>query len=70
VIISTGAAPGFFALMFGKILMRKTIWIDSMANADEMSLAGKKIKPFADIWLTQWEELSLPEGPGYQGQVL
>jgi UDP-N-acetylglucosamine:LPS N-acetylglucosamine transferase len=70
VIVSTGAAPGFFALMFGKILMRKTIWIDSMANADEMSLAGKKIKPFADIWLTQWEELSLPEGPGYQGQVL
>ena len=70
VIVSTGAAPGFFALFFGKILMRKTIWIDSMANADEMSLAGKKIRPFADLWLTQWEDLAKPDGPSYRGQVL
>jgi UDP-N-acetylglucosamine:LPS N-acetylglucosamine transferase len=70
VIISTGAAPGFFGVMFGKILMRKTIWVDSMANADEMSLAGKKIKPFADIWLTQWEGLASSKGPAYKGQVL
>lgn len=70
VIISTGAAPGFFSIMLGKLLGKKTIWIDSMANADEMSLAGKKIKPFSDIWLTQWEELSKPDGPFYKGQVL
>lgn len=70
VIISTGAAPGFFSIMLGKLLGKKTIWIDSMANADEMSLAGKKIKPFSDIWLTQWEELSKPDGPLYKGQVL
>ncbi len=70
VVISTGAAPGFFALLFGKILMRKTIWVDSMANADEMSLAGRKIKPFVDVWLTQWEDLATTGGPSYRGQVL
>lgn len=70
VIITTGAAPGFFAVILGKLMFKKTIWIDSMANADELSLAGKKVKPFADIWLTQWQEIATPCGPYYKGQVL
>lgn len=70
IIISTGAAPGFFAILIGKVFRKKTIWIDSIANADEMSLAGMKIKKFADVWLTQWPELATDEGPSYKGQVL
>lgn len=70
IIISTGAAPGFFSLLIGKIFRKKTIWVDSIANADEMSLAGMKSKKFADIWLTQWPELATDNGPIYRGQVL
>ena len=69
-VVSTGAAPGFFALFFGKLMGAKTVWIDSIANAEELSLSGKLVRPFADVWLTQWEFLASPKGPYYRGSVL
>jgi UDP-N-acetylglucosamine:LPS N-acetylglucosamine transferase len=70
VVISTGAAPGFFALFWGKKLGAKTIWLDSIANVDELSMSGKMVGKYADLWLTQWEHLASPEGPKYAGAVL
>lgn len=70
VIISTGAAPGFIALFVGKVFGAKTIWIDSIANADSLSLAGQKAKWVADRWYTQWPELACEGGPDYLGSVL
>lgn len=70
VILSTGAAPGFFALMFGKLLKAKTIWVDSLANADRVSVSGVKVRRFADLWLTQWPQLATPSGPYYRGAVV
>ena len=69
VIISTGAAPGFFALIWGKLIGAKTVWVDSVANADELSLAGKKVSKIADVWLTQWPEVAKEDGPLYKGRV-
>jgi len=57
VIISTGAAPGFFGVFVGKLLGIKTIWIDSIANSDELSLAGIKVVKLATYTLTQWRHL-------------
>jgi hypothetical protein len=70
VIISTGAAPGFFALRIGKFLRARTIWVDSMANVDQLSASGMKIGRHADLWLTQWPHLATPTGPFYEGAVL
>ena len=70
VILTTGAAPGFFALFFGKIIGARTIWVDSIASADELSLSGRKVSKYADLWITQWEHLSKPEGPVYYGKVI
>lgn len=70
VVISTGAAPGFFALRIGRLLGARTIWIDSIANADEISLSGKRIGPYADLWVTQWEHLARPGGPVFLGSVI
>ena len=70
IVISTGAAPGYLALRIGKLLGAKTIWIDSIANVEEVSLSGRRIGAHADVWLTQWEHLSRPEGPKYIGAVL
>ncbi len=70
VVLSTGAAPGFFALMFGKLLGAKTVWVDSLANAERLSVSGSKVRPFADLWLTQWPELEKPDGPRYRGAVI
>jgi len=69
VIISTGAAPGFFALLWGKLIGAKTVWVDSVANAEELSMAGSKVKKIADVWLTQWPEVANKNGPLYKGRV-
>ena len=36
-IITTGAAPGLMCLLAGKVLGKKTIWIDSIANVQHLS---------------------------------
>jgi hypothetical protein len=75
VVVTTGASPGYFAIRCGKLLGARTVWIDSIANAGEMSLAGLKAGKSADEWLTQWEGVShstVVDGrrPGYWGSVL
>lgn len=69
-VISTGAAPGYFALRLGRLVGAKTIWVDSIANAEELSLAGQKAGRHADLWLTQWPEVAQPDGPRFAGSVL
>jgi exopolysaccharide biosynthesis glucuronosyltransferase PssD len=70
VVISTGAAPGYFALRMGKWFRARTVWVDSIANVEELSLSGARVGPHADLWLTQWEHLARPQGPEYRGSVL
>ena len=70
VVISTGAAPGYFALVFGKLLGARTIWLDSLANHERLSLAGAKVGRWTDLWLTQWEHLATDGGPRFEGRVL
>ena len=70
VIITTGAAPGYFALVFGRLLRKRTCWLDSVANVDELSLSGRKASRWADLWLTQWKPVATETGPYYYGSVL
>lgn len=70
VVVSTGAAPGYFAVLFGKWMGARSIWIDSVANADELSMSGKNVGAFVDLWLTQWPHLAKERGPRYHGNVL
>jgi UDP-N-acetylglucosamine:LPS N-acetylglucosamine transferase len=70
VIISTGAAPGYFAIRLGKLLGARTIWVDSIANIDQLSGSGEWVGKYTDMWLTQWEHLAKPDGPHYFGGVL
>lgn len=70
VVITTGALPGLVALTLAKRLGAKTIWIDSIANVEELSMSGRHAQKVADVWLTQWSHLARPEGPRYEGGVL
>jgi len=70
IIVSTGAAPGLFALALGKLSGARTAWIDSLANVERISLSGRLARPFADLHLTQWDHLARPGGPRYEGRVL
>ncbi len=71
VVITTGAAPGLVTLVLAKMLLHcRTIWIDSVAAAETLSLSGRLARPVADAWLTQWPHLARPGGPDYWGSVL
>jgi UDP-N-acetylglucosamine:LPS N-acetylglucosamine transferase len=70
VVVSTGAAPGYFALRLGRLFGAKTIWIDSMTNIERLSMSGSLVGRHADLWLTQWPHLAKSEGPHYGGAVL
>lgn len=70
IVVTTGAAPGFAAVFFGRLLGAKTVWIDSIANSEELSNSGKKVRRWASAWVTQWQHLSDSEGPAYWGAVL
>jgi hypothetical protein len=71
VVVTTGAAPGLMALVMGKLLVRsRTVWIDSIANTERLSLSGRLARPVADAWLVQWPHLARPGGPEHWGTVL
>jgi UDP-N-acetylglucosamine:LPS N-acetylglucosamine transferase len=70
VVISTGAAPGFFCILAGRLIGARTLWIDSVANGEDLSMCGKLSKRFAHECWTQWEHLAGEERPRYFGAVL
>ena len=57
-IITTGAAPGLMGLIAGKINGSKTIWVDSIANVEKLSMSGRIASKFADRTYTQWADLA------------
>jgi len=67
-IITTGAAPGLVYLLAGKLLGRKTIWIDSIANVNHLSLSGRIAAIFVSRVYTQWQHLST-EKINYAGDI-
>ena len=69
IVISTGAAPGYLAIRWGKLVGARTVWIDSVANVEELSLSGRLASARVDLCLTQWPHLAA--GPVYyKGSVL
>jgi UDP-N-acetylglucosamine:LPS N-acetylglucosamine transferase len=70
VVVSTGASVGFFAILLGRLFGARTIWLDSIANTEELSLSGRMVGRIAHLWLTQWPQLARPGGPQYLGAVV
>ena len=71
VVISTGAAAGCLLCLLFKILGSKIIWIDSITNVNRISLSGKIVRFFADLFLVQWPELAVRyKNAEYVGAVI
>jgi hypothetical protein len=60
-VCTTGASPGYFAIRIAGLLGARTVWIDSIANAESLSMAGRLAGRCADVWLTQWDSLAADE---------
>lgn len=71
VVVSTGALPGLIILILAKLILNsKTVWIDSIANSEKLSVSGRMAKYFSNIYLTQWPHLADGEKLKYIGRVL
>lgn len=70
IVVSTGAAPGYVAIRLARIFGARTVWLDSLANVDELSMSGRLARAHADLWLTQWPHLAQPNGPRFVGSVI
>lgn len=57
-IITTGAAPGLMCIAVGRLLRIRTVWVDSIANVEELSMSGKIATKMAHIVYTQWPDLA------------
>jgi len=69
VIITTGALPGLISILLGRLYGVNTIWLDSIANSEKVSMSGKVASYFAHSCFTQWEYLS-SERIRYIGRVI
>ena len=68
-IMTTGAAPGLICLYAGKLLGRKTIWVDSIANVQHLSASGRIARRFVSRIYTQWKDLATPR-VAFAGNIL
>lgn len=69
-IVSTGALPGFFAIAAGRLVRARTMWVDSVANAEEPSMAGRLALRHATRWVSQWPDVAQEAGGEFHGAVL
>lgn len=70
VVISTGAMPGVLTLWWGRRHGARTIWVDSVANAERLSMSGALALRFADLCLAQWETVARETGARHAGALL
>jgi len=70
VVVSTGASCGYIAIRMARLFRARTLFIDSIANAETLSLSGHMACKHANLMLTQWPHLASTEGPKYEGSVL
>ncbi len=70
VVVSTGAAGGVCAICLARLIGARTMFIDSIANARELSLSARLALWVADQVLTQWPDVAHKSRAKYCGSVL
>lgn len=69
-VISTGALPGLLAIIAGRIFGAETIWVDSVANAQKLSLSGRAARLIANRSYSQWPDVAARSRVQYAGAVI
>lgn len=69
-IVTTGSAPMLAFLLIARLMGTKTLWIDSIAQAEELSSSGKVARKLATKTVAQWPEVARAEGLDSWGAVL
>ena len=70
-VVTTGSMPLAIFCIWAKLFGAKIVWIDSVAQIDEMSLSGRLMRRVADLCLAQWPEVAAHNANvEYAGEVL
>lgn len=69
-VLTTGALPGLMACIAGRTIGAQVIWIDSVANAAELSKSGRIARRLAHHHFSQWPDVARASGSEYAGSVL
>lgn len=70
VVVSTGAAGGYFAIRFARMLGARTLFVDSIANARQLSVTAQICRGVADRVISQWPNVAQQSGTEFWGSVL
>jgi UDP-N-acetylglucosamine:LPS N-acetylglucosamine transferase len=70
VVVSTGAAGGFLAIRLARLIGARTMFIDSIANARDLSISARLALGVADRVLSQWPSVSDRTGAEYRGALI
>lgn len=71
VVLTTGSMPLALFCLVAKLFGARIIWIDSVSQIDRISMSGRLVRPFADLFLVQWPELvSRYPGVRYAGELV
>lgn len=70
VVISTGAAGGYLAIRIARLLGARTMFIDSIANAETLSVSARLSRGVAHRVLSQWPAVAQAQGTEFCGAVL
>ena len=57
VIVTTGTHTAVPMCYWAKLFGKKVIFIETFANSDTKSMAGKLVYPIADTFIVQWESM-------------
>ncbi len=70
VLVTTGSAPALIAVVIARFFRVKSLWIDSIANCEELSTSGRNAARWASKCISQWPEVARNNGLEYWGSVL
>jgi UDP-N-acetylglucosamine:LPS N-acetylglucosamine transferase len=70
VVISTGAAGGYIAIRIARLMGARTMFIDSIANAQELSVSARLSRGVAHRVLSQWPNVASATGTEFSGAVI
>lgn len=57
VVVTTGTHTAVIMCYIARIFGKKVIWIETFANRNSKTLAGRLVYPIANTFVVQWEEM-------------
>ncbi len=69
-IVTTGAAGGVLAIFLGRMFGARGLFVDSIANAETLSISARLSLRLSAQVLTQWPDVAGQTAAAYRGSVL